>query len=62
MKEHNYMAKIRALWESGACPPGTYSGVDVSHDDWCNLLTGKGTLCNCDPDVKVAFQINGNLN
>ena len=31
--------------------PGVFV-AEVSHDDWCNLLKGKGP-CNCNPDVKI---------
>ena len=32
--------------------PGTVTHVTVYHDDWCDLLNGKGQ-CNCKPTVKL---------
>jgi hypothetical protein len=29
--------------------PGLHH-INVAHDDWCNLLRGKGE-CNCNPNV-----------
>jgi hypothetical protein len=26
--------------------------TEVAHDDWCNLLAGKGA-CNCNPEVTI---------
>ena len=26
--------------------------AEIAHDDWCNLLTGKGE-CNCNPEVNL---------
>jgi hypothetical protein len=30
--------------------PGTIQRVTIAHDDWCDLLNGRGP-CNCDPDI-----------
>jgi hypothetical protein len=39
---------LQAL-DTGAMKPGLYT-IDVKHDDWCDLLAGKGA-CNCNPEV-----------
>lgn len=43
------VAEMRKLRERGA-GIGLYN-VTVLHDDWCNLLAGKGP-CNCNPEVQ----------
>ena len=32
--------------------PGVFQ-MNIAHDDWCDLLTGKGE-CNCNPTVTPA--------
>jgi hypothetical protein len=50
----NYAPKVLAVSEQaladGTIRPGQFYSLDVLHDDWCDLLTGKGP-CNCDPEV-----------
>jgi hypothetical protein len=31
--------------------PGKLVEMAILHDDWCDLLSGKGG-CNCEPEVK----------
>jgi hypothetical protein len=31
--------------------PGVFQ-MNIAHDDWCDLLTGKGD-CNCNPDITI---------
>lgn len=54
--KHNYIKTIRkkfpAFYEAMKANPGLYI-ADVKHDDWCDLLTGEGTFCNCDPDIRL---------
>lgn len=38
--------------------PGVYEAT-VFHDDWCDLLNGKGP-CNCEPEVGPAARWCGN--
>jgi hypothetical protein len=33
----------------GRKPPALYH-VQVNHNEWCDLITGKGD-CNCTPDI-----------
>jgi hypothetical protein len=48
----NYVRKILQATERNPPKPGTVNHVSIAHDDWCDLLAGKGA-CNCDPDVVV---------
>ena len=41
-----YLAALSAL----AVEPGTIQRVETQHDDWCDLLNGRG-YCNCNPVV-----------
>lgn len=41
-----YLAALSAL----AVEPGTIQRVEIQHDDWCDLLNGRG-YCNCNPVV-----------
>jgi hypothetical protein len=34
----------------GLLQPGQLYTVAVAHDDWCDLLAGRGP-CNCNPEV-----------
>jgi hypothetical protein len=36
----------------GTIRPGNLYVIDVHHDDWCDLLAGRGP-CNCEPEVDV---------
>lgn len=46
-----YADKLAILASTVAGKPGLHE-VDVMHDDWCDMLKGKGT-CNCDPEVRL---------
>jgi len=52
----NYIPKIPVATEraiqAGIIRRGQLAHVYVAHDDWCDLLAGKGP-CNCNPDVQV---------
>lgn len=48
-------AGTKALVESRLRPGGLYV-VDVAHDDWCELLAGKGQ-CNCNPAVLAPREV-----
>lgn len=52
--EHNYQNKIIESINEGKLVghPGKVQILNVYHDDWCNLLKGKGQ-CNCDPEMKL---------
>ena len=43
-----YLAALTNLGLS--LQPGTIQRVDIHHDDWCDLLSGRG-YCNCNPVV-----------
>ncbi len=47
-KVPNYLSQVIA--DSAHLKPGIHH-MQVAHDDWCNLLRGKGQ-CNCNPDVR----------
>lgn len=36
---------------AGRIVPGRVSVVTVAHDDWCDLLAGRGP-CTCTPEVR----------
>lgn len=48
----NYFRKVLEAAKKNPPRPGTVNHVSVAHDDWCNLLSGKGP-CNCDPEVTI---------
>lgn len=29
------------------------SHIVLEHDDWCSLYSGRGTTCNCSPNIRV---------
>lgn len=41
-----YLAALRKL----ATTPGTVQCVEILHDDWCDVLNGRGH-CNCNPVI-----------
>jgi hypothetical protein len=43
----NYVSDLAA--EIGNSKPG-FMHIEVQHDTWCKLLTGKGD-CNCNPTI-----------
>ena len=43
-----YLAELMAAGLS--LPRGTIQRVEIQHDDWCDLLNGRG-YCNCNPVV-----------
>jgi hypothetical protein len=51
----NHMRKLLYMQRIGALPAlgGSAQLVDVYHDDWCALYSGKGPRCNCDPDIRL---------
>lgn len=53
---HNYMKEILKLQKKGHLPKaiGVHE-VQVSHDDWCDLLKRGSVhgLCNCHPTIKI---------
>ena len=53
--QHNYLRKLHYLWRIGAIPRtiGVHQ-VDIFHDDWCQLINGRGR-CNCEPLVKLKW-------
>lgn len=48
----NYLSDLVSQAAKLAGKPGLHH-VTILHDDWCQLLAGKG-LCNCNPIVKPA--------
>ena len=48
--QHNHQQKLKKLLAVKPPPPGKVYESRVMHDDWCDLLNGKG-FCNCDPDI-----------
>lgn len=48
----NYFTKTLELAAIDPPKPGTIRHVSIAHDDWCDLLAGRGA-CNCDPDVRL---------
>jgi hypothetical protein len=59
--QHNYIAKIHAMWRTGALPReiGLHM-LDVAHDDWCAMFEGK--RCDCDPDISLKYSLTGGTN
>ena len=49
---HAYHRQPYVEWRQANPPPGpgVYHLI-VRHDDWCDLLCGRG-LCNCNPDIE----------
>ena len=50
-----YLAALAAL----SVEPGTIQRVDIHHDDWCDLLHGRG-YCNCNPVVSAPELVDMN--
>jgi hypothetical protein len=50
MTEHNYQIKLSRLAAEGKLqpPPGLWR-LDIEHDSWCGINSGRS--CNCDPDI-----------
>lgn len=55
IKRPTYIDEVIRLALSGGLKPGTVSAVTIAHDDWCDLINGRGG-CNCDPDLEVKKQ------
>ncbi len=59
VSNHDYQGNyVRRLMEAAKLNPprrGTVCHVSIAHDDWCDLLAGRGP-CNCDPEVQVLGQ------
>jgi hypothetical protein len=51
-----YLRKLLAAAELAA-QPGTLKHIEVRHDDWCDLLNGRGK-CNCNPAVHAGPAID----
>ena len=52
---HNHVWKMAAMHRAGLLPQTpTAHQVTVEHDDWCDLLSGRG-YCNCDPDIRLRW-------
>ena len=51
-QSHNYMHKELEMLRSGRIHPGQVNLCHVYHDDWCDLVSGRG-FCNCDPEIHV---------
>jgi hypothetical protein len=49
--EHNYMKKLRQLIQQGQLPEVGLERVDIYHDDWCAIHSGR--YCNCDPHIDL---------
>jgi hypothetical protein len=49
--EHNYMKKLRRLFQERKLPKVGLELVEVYHDDWCAIYSGR--YCNCDPDIRL---------
>jgi hypothetical protein len=46
-----YKEKLFGMIETGEevnASPGSFSMIQVKHDTWCGIFTGKE--CNCDPE------------
>jgi len=50
-----YLEQVLEMYLAGERPVGVYA-VTVRHDDWCDLLNGRGP-CNCDPQVDEPEQV-----
>lgn len=50
--EHNHLKRLLELQAQGKLPrqAGLFE-IDVVHDDWCDMLQGKG-YCNCNPEFR----------
>ena len=52
---HNHVRKMISMHRAGLLPQTpTAHQVTVEHDDWCDLLSGRG-YCNCDPDIRLRW-------
>lgn len=49
-----YLGKLIAECEAGRIPtkPGAALAVSILHDDWCDLMNGRG-VCNCEPEIST---------
>lgn len=45
---------VRNLPEIGPSELGAQgvTHIVLEHDDWCELYSGRGTVCNCNPDIR----------
>jgi len=61
VQKHNYITKIHRMWQTGALPrTAGYHQLTVWHDDNCGIFAGK--RCNCDPDIRLRFSLDGHTN
>lgn len=44
-----YIERVLAMYASANPPVGNHV-IEICHDDWCDLLNGRGS-CNCEPEV-----------
>lgn len=51
-KDPKYLDRVRERLRATPLWPGGVNHVLVYHDDWCDMLKGRGA-CNCNPEVKV---------
>jgi len=49
------------MWATGALPrTAGYHQITVWHDDDCGIFVGK--RCDCNPDIKLRFSLDGHAN
>lgn len=47
--KHNYYKKLMSLVRKEKIGAGEIHDVDIVHDDWCAIFSGR--YCNCNPDI-----------
>jgi hypothetical protein len=52
------LAAAEAALANGTVQGGKFYHIDTRHDDWCDLLAGKGP-CNCDPEIGEPYPHEG---
>jgi len=51
---HNFLKKLAIMVDQGKILPSSINDIYVSHDDWCDFLSGDPQKeCNCDPDIRI---------
>lgn len=50
-----YLAPLLARLADYPLTPGRVLEVEVRHDEWCDLLAGRGP-CNCEPEVELVAE------
>jgi hypothetical protein len=51
----NYIAKLTKMIQEGKISAGSAQHVQVLHDSWCAIYSGRD--CNCDPDFEVGPEL-----